>query len=252
MDLIKPNPYQPRRFFDMASLEELARSIREYGVLQPISVRIADGAYELVAGERRLRASRIAGLTSIPALVVNISETDSAILAIIENLQRQDLNFLEEAEGFQNLMRDYGFTQEELAAKISKSQSSIANKIRLLKLGDAVKKILLENNLTERHARALLKLEDEADQVMVLRKVTALGLTVKKTEELVDSVLEKKRYPQKGPAAPLRLKRCVRDIKIFTNTIKNAVDIMNDSGVAAEYVTEENDSGMEIMIILKY
>ena len=141
IDKIRSNPYQPRKYFNHAALEELSASIAAYGVLQPITVRkMSGGYYELVAGERRLRASEMAGLETIPALILQISDSDSAVMAFIENIQRQNLSFLEEAEGYRNMMEDYGLTQEELAMKLSKSQSSIANKLRVLKLEDRVKK----------------------------------------------------------------------------------------------------------------
>jgi ParB family chromosome partitioning protein len=161
IDSVRPNPYQPRKQFGKGALEELCESIQQYGVIQPINVRkITNNNYELVAGERRLRAAIMAGLKEIPAIVININDNDSAVLALIENLQR-NLNYLEEAEGYSNLINEHGFTQEELAQKIGKSQSTVANKIRLLRLSPLVKKILSDNNLTERHARALLKLHDE-------------------------------------------------------------------------------------------
>ena len=169
---IRSNPYQPRKYFNRTALEELADSIRAYGILQPITVRkMSGGAYELVAGERRLRAAELAGLETIPAILMQVSDSDSAVMAFIENIQRQNLSFLEEAEGYRNMMEDYGLTQEELAAKLSKSQSSIANKLRILKLEDSVKKLLLEHHFTERHARALLKLPDEESRLFVLAQM---------------------------------------------------------------------------------
>jgi len=252
VDKIKPNPYQPRRFFERGALDELANSIREYGVIQPISVRLTVGyGYELIAGERRLRASKIAGLMTIPAIVVNISEQDSAILAIVENLQRKDLNFLEEAEGYANLIHDYSFTQEELASKIGKRQSTIANKLRLLRLPKVVQSMLLENDLTERHARALLKLENEEEQLNILKKVTSEELTVKKTEELVDKYL--KQAGKENTSAPkFKIKRFIRDIRLFTNTVKQAVDLMLQSGVDAVYTMKEMDDGCEIVVRITY
>jgi ParB family chromosome partitioning protein len=149
IDSIRPNPYQPRKQFSKGALEELCESIQQYGVIQPINVRkISNSKYELVAGERRLRAAVMAGLKEIPAIVININDNDSAVLALIENLQREDLNYLEEAEGYSNLINEHGLTQEELAQKIGKSQSTVANKIRLLRLPPLVKKILSDNNLT--------------------------------------------------------------------------------------------------------
>jgi ParB family chromosome partitioning protein len=157
IDSIKPNPYQPRKDFNKKALEELSQSIKTYGVIQPISVRkLQDNSYELVAGERRLRASELANLKEIPAIIVDYRDKESAMIALIENLQREDLNFIEEAEGYRNLIEDHGFTQQELAEKIGKSQSTIANKLRLLKLPDDIKRDLIEHNLTERHGRALL------------------------------------------------------------------------------------------------
>lgn len=152
-------------------MEELCNSIKEYGVIQPINVRrTASKNYELVSGERRLRASMMAGLKEIPAIIIEVNEDDLAIMALIENLQREDLGYMEEAEGYKNLINEHGLTQEELAQKIGKSQSTIANKIRLLKLSPMVKKILADNKLTERHARALLRLHDEQLQLKVLQK----------------------------------------------------------------------------------
>lgn len=249
VDKIKTNPYQPRRFFDRSGLDELASSIREYGVMQPISVRLINGcSYELVAGERRLRASKLAGRPTIPAIMVNITDQDSAILAIIENLQRQNLNFWEEAEGFQNLIHDYGFTQEEMATRIGKSQSTIANKLRILKLPKAVQKLMLENDLSERHARALLRIDNEETQLEILHKVIQNTLTVKKTEELIEAVLNKKADPpakNKG-----RLRQYMKDIRLFTNTIRQAVGIMNDSGMETSYDMRETDEGYEIRIFV--
>ncbi|UZQ83009.1 ParB/RepB/Spo0J family partition protein [Thermoanaerobacter sp. RKWS2] len=162
IDSIRPSPYQPRKTFDIKNLQELSESIKVYGVLQPITVRmVGNNSYELVAGERRLKASKLAGLTEIPAIIVNAQDEDAAVLALIENLQREDLNFIEEAEGYYNLINDHHLTQEQLAKMLGKSQSTIANKLRILKLSKEIKEKLLENDLTERHARALLRLPDE-------------------------------------------------------------------------------------------
>ncbi|WP_312045362.1 ParB/RepB/Spo0J family partition protein, partial [Anaerotignum sp.] len=169
IEKIRPNPYQPRKYFNLGALEELAESITAYGILQPITVRKMSGSfYELVAGERRLRAAEMAGLKTVPALFIQVTDSDSAVLAFIENIQRQNLSFLEEAEGYRNMMEDYGLTQEELATKLSKSQSAIANKLRVLKLEDSVKKELLEHQFTARHARALLRLPDEESRLLVM------------------------------------------------------------------------------------
>jgi len=255
VDKIGSNPYQPRKVFEREPLEELAQSIKKYGVMQPISVRRINGAaYELVAGERRLRASKLAGLETIPAIIVNVNDRDSAALALIENLQREDLNYLEEAEGYVNLISDYSYTQEQLAAQIGKSQSAVANKLRILKLSPKIQKILIDNGLTERHARALLKLPDEESRLETLKKVINGDLNVKKTENLIESVLnavtggaDERRRRKRSAVKPY-----IRDLRLFTNTIKEAVDIMNNSGVNAIYDIENKDDGCFISILVTY
>lgn len=253
VDKIRLNPYQPRKNFDKVPLEELAKSIKQYGVMQPISVRFINGvSYELVAGERRLRACKLAGIDTIPTIIVNISDKDSAAIALIENMQRENLNFLEEAEGFQNLMSDFSYTQEELAHILGKSQSTIANKLRLLRLDKEVKKMLVENLLTERHARALLKIDDEQLQKEVLNKVVRYGLNVKRTENLIESVLANNdtlnddNYidANNDKKSNIKVKRYFKDVRLFTNTIKQAVKLMNDSGVATNYVVKQNEDGV--------
>lgn len=252
IDQIKANPYQPRKFFDRISLEDLAKSIKEYGIMQPISVRLVNGySYELVAGERRLRASKIAGLETIPAIIVNICDQDSAVLAIIENLQRQNLNYLEEAEGFQNLIHDYSFTQEMLAEKIGKSQSTIANKLRILRLPIEVKTQLIENNLTERHARALLKLDCEKTQLKVIEKIVKEELTVKKTEDYIETLI-KSNDDTLIEKAPQIKRKFLKDVRIMTNTIKQLADGMNNSGLKTDYCIDENETGCEVLISVVY
>jgi len=252
VDKIAPNPYQPRRMFDRAQLEDLAQSIREYGVMQPVTVRFINGtSYELVAGERRLRASRLAGLEEIPAVVVNISDQDSAILALIENLQRQSLNYIEEAEGFANLMTDYGFTQEQLAQKLGKNQSTIANKLRILRLPRNVQNALLENGLTERHARALLRLESEERQLEAIARIVQSGLTVQRTEALVEEMLRRDEEV-KRKVRRTQVKSYIKDVRLFTNTIRQAVDMMNHAGVTTAYEVEDNKDGCFISILVTY
>ncbi|GAE89238.1 chromosome (plasmid) partitioning protein ParB [Acetivibrio straminisolvens JCM 21531] len=231
-------------------MEELCESVKQYGVLQPINVRkISANMYELVAGERRLRAATMAGLTTIPCIVVDVDDNDSAVLALIENLQREDLSYMEEAEGYSNLINEHGFTQEELASKIGKSQSTIANKIRLLKLPPLVKKILADNNLTERHARALLKLHDEQLQLKVLKKVCEKGLNVKKTEELVEKAIEKYTMQQENEKKnKIKFTRAIKDIRIFINTIKQAIILMKKSGVDAKAAQFDRGNYVEFVI----
>jgi len=249
IDLIRPNPYQPRKKFDQSSMDELCKSIKEYGVIQPINVRkISNTHYELVAGERRLRATAMTGQKEIPAIIVDVSEDDSAVMALIENLQRENLGYLEEAEGYLNLIKEHGLTQEQLAQKIGKSQSTIANKIRLLRLPPMVKKILTDNGLTERHARALLKLDDEQLQLKVLQKVVEKGLNVRKTEELVQKVLEKYCNPSKETDSKSRVTKSIKDIRIFVNTIRQAIDTMKKSGVNARAAQIDRGEYLEFIV----
>lgn len=246
---IRPNPYQPRKQFNKAALDELCESVKQYGVMQPINVRkISNNTYELVAGERRLRAATMAGLTEIPAIIINVDDNDSAVIALIENLQREDLTYLEEAEGYNNLITEHGFTQEQLAQKMGKSQSTIANKIRLLRLSPLVKKILMDNNLTERHARALLKLHDEQLQLKVLKLVCERGYNVKKTEELVEKAIDRYIRREAAVTSNKKVTRAIKDIRIFVNTIKQAIDIMRKSGVNAKAAQIDRGEYIEFVV----
>lgn len=224
---------------------ELAESIKEYGVLQPISVR-KNGTdfYELIAGERRLRASQLAGLNDIPAIIVDISDAQSALMALIENLQREDLNFFEEAEGYYSLIKDHGLTQEELASKLGKKQSTIANKLRILKLPDEAKKMVKENGLTERHARALLKLPDEKCQIKVLNEVVKRNLNVKATEDLIERELFKINAENKQKNKKVKYKWTINP-RVITNTLKQ---IMDKNGINAEYSHREKEDYLEIIV----
>ncbi len=244
---IVPNPNQPRKVFVEDNIAELANSIKEHGVLQPISVRYERGTYELIAGERRLRACKKAGLNYIPALIANITDKQSAILAMIENIQRENLNYLEEAEGLQLLLFEYKMTQDELADKLGKTQSTIANKLRILKLPAEVKYSLIENGLTERHARALLKLKSTDDMIEVLKKVIAQDLNVRKTELLIEKYLEKKVDDEKEKG-DFRVKRIIKDIRVFTNSVISAVEIMNESGLPTDFRMKEVEGGYQIII----
>lgn len=247
VEKIAPNPYQPRKEFSVSSLEELAASIKEYGVLQPINVRKvgADG-YELVSGERRLRATKLAGINQIPAVVIEVVEQDSAVMALIENLQREDLNFIEEAEGYYNLITDHGMTQEELAKKVGKKQSTIANKLRLLKLNKEIKNKIIEHNLTERHARALLKLPDVSMQEKVLNKIIKKSLNVKKTEELIDKMLNEIAAAKEEPVKK-RIKGKI-NYNIYINTIKNACKEILKSGYKVEYGQVDKGDYIEVVV----
>ena len=246
---IRPNPYQPRRQFNKLALEELCESIKQYGVLQPVTVRqIMGNAFELITGERRLRAATLAGLKIIPCIIMDISDSDAAVIALIENLQREDLTYIEEAESYNVLIVEHRFTQEQLATKIGKSQSTVANKIRLLKLSPIVKKILMDNNLTERHARALLKLHDEQLQLKVLKIVQERSLNVKKTEELIERVIDKYAAEENEHRDYRKSTKAIKDIRIFVNTIKQAIDLMKRSGVNAKAAQLDRGKFVEFIV----
>ncbi|MDR7871402.1 MAG: nucleoid occlusion protein [Tissierellaceae bacterium] len=250
INTIRPNPYQPRRSFNQRALEELSQSIKTYGVIQPISVRqISEETYELIAGERRLRASQLAQLTEVPALVVDYRDRESAVIALIENLQREDLNFIEEAEGYNNLILDHNFTQQELAEKIGKSQSTIANKIRLLKLPPDMKKALVEEGLTERHGRALLKLPDDETRRLVLDKVINKSLNVSSTEELVEDILDSLRKKEEEEEhKPKQSIKSLINVRIYLNTIKKTYKAIKEYGIDAQYKEIDKDDHVEVVI----
>lgn len=247
IELIRPNTYQPRKQFNQESLDELTESIKTYGILQPVSVRSNGNTYyELIAGERRLRAAELAGLKDVPAIVVDATDRDSAALALIENLQREDLNYIEEAEGYENLIKDHNYTQEQLAIIIGKKQSTIANKLRILRLPDNIKKKLIEYNLTERHARALLKLPDEESQARMIEKIKEKGYTVKKTEELIEIELSKLQADgSEENKRNQKIKRAIMNARIYINTIRS---VMEKNGVKAQYSFMDKDDYIEVTV----
>lgn len=247
VDKIIPNPYQPRKVFSISALEELSKSIKEYGVLQPITVRQKENGYELVAGERRLRAAKMAKLETIPAIINNMSNEYSAVLALLENLQREDLNFIEESLGYENLIKEHNFTQQQLAEKLGKNQSTIANKLRILKLPDTVKQYLVENGLTERHARALLKLPSEELMMNIVQKVVKLELTVKKTEKLINDTLEALKAEEE-PEKKQNIKFSM-SMQLYVNTLKQAYDAIINTGIDAKY--NEIDKGDYLEVVVK-
>ena len=247
---IHPNPYQPRATFDEESIAELAQSIQQVGLLQPLLVRKVDDGYELVAGERRLRAVTSLGMEKVACIVQqDIEDESSAMMALIENLQREDLHYLEEAQCYQKLLETYGLTQEELANRLGKSQSSIANKLRLLKLSDEVKAAMTEKRLSERHARALLKLTDDKQRLDAVEKIAEKGLSVKETEQMVEKTLNKA-YDEKQDGAKPRpkLMRIVRDYRLFMNTINQAVNQLRESGLTVEVEQSDRADGVDIKI----
>ncbi len=247
--LVKPNPYQPRKVFSDDTLQELANSILEHGLMQPITVRAIGNFYELIAGERRLKASKLAGLETIPAVIIEVTTKDSAVLALIENLQRENLNFLEESQAYFNVMQDYGYTQQELANTLGKNQSTVANKLRVLKLSPAVQKVLVENSLTERHARALLKLPNEEMHLVALEKIVKQDLNVKRTEQLIEQMLvDLTKEEMIKHKANQKVKSYIKDIRLVTNTITQAVDMIQKAGIDAKYTMKEQQDGYEIRI----
>ena len=249
--LIHQSPYQPRRTFDAGAIEELSESIKKYGVIQPITVRRCGiDSYELIAGERRLRASAMAGLLRVPAIVSDLSDNDCAVVALIENIQRENLTFLEEAEAYRNLLYRHGFTQEELAKRIGKSQSAVANKVRLLKLPSVVREIITDSNLTERHARAILRLDTEEKQLKALLRITDEGLNVAQTDEMIEKMLTPEPETKKETEKPnSESKSCIfKDVRIFVNTIRHAVDVMKQNGIDATSEERESDGFYEYLI----
>ena len=243
---IVPNPYQPRKEFESEALSELADSIRQYGVLQPLLVAPGKGdTYILIAGERRLRASTMAGLGTVPVIVSEYTTQQIAEIALIENLQRKDLHYLEEAEGYEKLVNTFHLTQESMAIRVGKKQSTIANKLRLLRLPSPVRKKLHDSDLTERHARVLLKLENEELQKAVLQKVLKGHLNVRQTEALVEKTLkEAGKLNQKKPRFVI-----VNDVRIYLNSIKEIMETVKTSGIPSSM--EQEMDGDDVVVTLR-
>ena len=243
---IVPNPYQPRKEFESEALSELADSIRQYGVLQPLLVAPGkDDTYILIAGERRLRASTMAGLGTVPVIVSEYTTQQIAEIALIENLQRKDLHYLEEAEGYEKLVNTFHLTQESMAIRVGKKQSTIANKLRLLRLPSPVRKKLHDSDLTERHARVLLKLENEDLQKAVLQKVLKGHLNVRQTEALVEKTLkEAGKLNQKKPRFVI-----VNDVRIYLNSIKEIMETVKTSGIPSSM--EQEMDGDDVVVTLR-
>lgn len=242
VDEISPNPAQPRRIFDEEELRSLAASIRANGLIQPLVVRHSGNGYELIAGERRLRASKIAGLDTVPCLVNDCSDSQSAVLAMTENLQRQNLQIFEEAEGIRRLIEEWKVTQEEAATRLGKSQSCIANKLRLLRLTPAERELISQAGLTERHARALLRVPQIELRKKILCRVVDEQLNVQQTEELIYQYLNEK---EKKKAKRTVI---VKDVRIFMNTIEHAIETMKLSGINAQTLRSETDDYIECVI----
>ncbi|MEE0407770.1 MAG: ParB/RepB/Spo0J family partition protein [Oscillospiraceae bacterium] len=244
INAVRPNPQQPRRSFDETALRELADSISAYGILQPLTVRDRGGVYELVAGERRLRAARIAGLREVPCLIAEVGEEDAALLALIENLQRRDLDYMEEAAAIARLIRRYGLSQQQAAEKLGKSQPTIANKLRLLRLSAPVIDCLRQYGLTERHARTLLRLTDPEQQLAAARHIGKRGLNVAQTEQYIDRLTAENRTepPRRRPTY------VIKDVRLFLNSVERGVRLMQSAGVDAE--VGRRDTEEEILLTI--
>lgn len=245
---IYPNPVQPRKLFDDESLEELSRSIKDYGILNPLSVRIRGSRYELVAGERRLRAAKLAGLREVPCILLDVNMEDASLIALVENLQRRDLDFIEEANGINQLIRMFGMSQEEAARRIGKSQSAVANKLRLLKLPQDVLEGLRENGLSERHGRALLRLPEPEQQREALMYIVDNGLTVAATDAYVDALLSRPAEESAAEKPEGRRTFVLKDVRVFLNTLSRSIDLMKQGGIDAGVRREETEDSLILTI----
>ena len=249
-DELSPNPVQPRRRFDGEALAELSESIKTYGILNPLTVRLRGGKYELVAGERRLRAAKLAGLQEVPCILLDVNMEDASLIALVENLQRRDLDFIEEAAGINQLIRMFGMSQEEAARRIGKSQSAVANKLRLLKLPPDVLEALRENGLTERHGRALLRLQRPEAQREALAYIIDNGLTVAATDAYVDALLNSPEpEPPAEPEKPEHKRTFVlKDVRVFLNTLSRSIDLMKQGGIDAGVQRQETEDSLILTI----
>ena len=242
---IRPNPQQPRRSFEEEGLAELAASIRSCGILQPLTVRRAGDGYELVAGERRLRAARIAGLREVPWLVAQVGEEDSALLALMENLQRRDLDCWEEAQAIARLITRYGLSQEEAARRLGRAQPTVANKLRLLRLPEDVRALLRENGLTERHARALPRLQDPEVQRRAAGDMARRGTNVAQAEAEVEKLLQSAQVtPPRGRSTYI-----IKDVRLFLNSVDRGLHLMRQAGVDAGWNRQDTDR--EILLTIR-
>lgn len=246
VEKVSANPDQPRKIFREDELSELAESIASYGVLQPIIVREhGEGQYSIIAGERRYRAACLAGLTEIPAIIRTMGEEQVALIALVENVQRENLNYMEEARAYKKLMDDFGLTQAEIAQKVGKQQSTISNKIRILSLPEDIQILLVEHKLTERHARALLRLEEEPDRRKIISRVIKNSLNVKQTEKLIEELLA-------GREAQRRKKTKINYIsyKIYVNTVRKAFSQIYEMEKNAKFTQEDKGEFLELKIVI--
>lgn len=237
VDQIVPNRYQPRTIFNEEKIKELAQTIRTHGIIQPIVVRKAENqTYEIIAGERRWRAVKSLEWENIPAIIRDMNDTETASVALIENLQREELTVIEEAHAYAQLLELHSLTQEALAQRLGKSQSTIANKLRLLKLPQKIQEALLEKQITERHARALISLKDEEAQLKMLDEILEKNLNVKQTEERIQQLLQP---TEKKKRKRVVMKGINKDIRIAMNTIRQSLSMVSDSGIKIESDEQE-------------
>ena len=249
---IVPNPAQPRKSFDADGLRELADSITRYGVLQPLTVRRQGRKYELVAGERRLRASRLAGLSKVPVIILDVDTEESSLIALVENLQRRDLDYIEEAEGLAQLIQTFDMSQEEAARRVGKSQSAVANKLRILKLPREMLNRLKQTGLSERHARALLRLGSNQERYEVLEHIVTHELTVARTEIYIDDYLTASQEDAAGPEPKIQPPKplyVIKDVRLFLNTIHRGIAILKQAGLEAS--VEQGGTETEAVITIK-
>ena len=241
---IVPNPRQPRQIFDPSGLNELASSIKQLGILQPLTVRNVNGRWELVAGERRLRAAKMAGLETVPCIENEVSDQDSALLALVENLQRRDLHYFEEAAAIAQYIQQTGITQEEAAARLGRSASALANKLRLLRLSDACRKVITDAELTERHARTLLRLEDDTLRLTAARHIAKNHLNVAQAEQYVDRLLT---HLQTTPPAG-RQTFILKDVRLFLNSLDRGLRLIRSAGIDAVCGREDTEDDIFVTI----
>ena len=249
VDEIYPSTVQPRKRFPQESLKELSESIAQYGVLNPLTVRKRNGKYELIAGERRLRASKLAGLKEVPCIVIDANMEEASLLALVENIQRRDLDFVEEAEGISQLIRLFGMSQEEAAQRLGKSQPSIANKLRLLRLPTDVLDLLRNEELTERHGRALLRLQGEDAQRRAVRHMAEERMNVSAAEEYIENLLKApEQVLEKENKSSRKTLFVLKDVRVFLNTLTHGLDVMKQGGIDVGMEKHETDSELVLTI----
>lgn len=243
IDSIRPNPDQPRRTFSREELQELTISIAQVGLIQPLTVRPAGTGYELISGERRLRACELLGLKEVPCIVEQVSPEKSALMAMVENVQRADLSFWEEAEGYRRLLTVYGLSREDLCRRIGKSPAFLSNKLRLLKLGQAVRDAAEQGALSERHARCLLSVEGEEAQLQLIERIVREGWSVRQTETFLARIAPRPK--------PLRVVRLTKDCRLFLNGLNALLDQLRQAGMAAEMSMEKRTDGLDIALHIR-